>query len=127
MPFHGNHIIVIIPAFNEEKSISKVINAIPNFVDEVIVIDNGSSDSTPTEASISGAKVLTEKRKGYGYACLKGINYLIKRPPDILVFLDGDYSDYPEELETVVKPIVEKKVHFVIGARVKPLCENLQI
>jgi len=109
MPFHDNHIIVIIPAFNEEKSISKVINAIPNFVDEVIVIDNGSSDSTPTEASISGAKVLTEKRKGYGYACLKGINYLIKRPPDILVFLDGDYSDYPEELETVVKPIVEKK------------------
>ena len=124
MSFEGNRIVVIIPAFNEEKSISKVINAIPNFVDQVIVIDNGSSDSTSTEASISGAKVLTEKRKGYGYACLKGINYLIKRPPDILVFLDGDYSDYPEELETVVMPIVEKKVHFVIGARVKPLCEK---
>ena len=124
MSFEGNRIVVIIPALNEEKSISKVVNSIPNIVDEIIVINNGSDDSTAIKASISGAKVIHEYRKGYGYACLKGINYLNKNPPDIVVFLDGDYSDYPEDLEAIIKPILEKNVQFVIGARVKFLREK---
>ena len=124
MSFEGNRIVVIIPALNEEKSISKVVNSIPNIVDEIIVINNGSDDSTAIKASISGAKVIHEYRKGYGYACLKGMNYLNKNPPDIVVFLDGDYSDYPEDLEAIIKPILEKNVQFVIGARVKSLREK---
>ena len=124
MSFKGNRIVVIIPALNEENSISKVVNSIPNIVDEIIVINNGSDDSTAIKASISGAKVIHEYRKGYGYACLKGINYLNKNPPDIVVFLDGDYSDYPEDLEAIIKPILEKNMQFVIGARVKFLCEK---
>ena len=124
MSFEGNRIVVIIPALNEEKSISKVVNSIPNIVDEIIVINNGSDDSTAIKASISGAKVIHEYRKGYGYACLKGIDYLNKNPPDIVVFLDGDYSDYPEDLEAIIKPILEKNVQFVIGARVKFLREK---
>jgi len=124
MSFKGNRIVVIIPALNEENSISKVVNSIPNIVDEIIVINNGSDDSTAIKASISGAKVIHEYRKGYGYACLKGIDYLNKNPPDIVVFLDGDYSDYPEDLEAIIKPILEKNVQFVIGARVKFLREK---
>ena len=124
MSFEGKRIVVIIPAFNEEQSISKVVNAIPNIIDEIIVINNGSDDSTATKASISGAKVINENRKGYGYACLKGIDYLHKNPPDIVVFLDGDYSDYPEDLGAVIKPIIEKNVQFVVGARVKLLREK---
>ena len=124
MSFEGKRVVVIIPAFNEEQSISKVVNAIPNIIDEIIVINNGSDDSTAIKASISGAKVIHEYRKGYGYACLKGIDYLNKNPPDIVVFLDGDYSDYPEDLEAVIKPILEKNVQFVIGARVKFLREK---
>ena len=76
MSFEGNRIVVIIPAFNEEKSISKVINAIPNIVDEIIVINNGSDDSTAIKASISGAKVIREDIKVYWYACLKVIDYI---------------------------------------------------
>ena len=124
MSFEGKRIVVIIPAFNEEQSISKVVNAIPNIIDEIIVINNGSDDSTAIKASISGAKVVNENRKGYGYACLKGIDYLNKNPPDIVVFLDGDYSDYPEDLGAVIKPILEKNVQFVVGARVKLLREK---
>ena len=71
MSFEGKRIVVIIPAFNEEQSISKVVNAIPNIIDEIIVINNGSDDSTAIKASLSGAKVIREDRKGYGYACLK--------------------------------------------------------
>ena len=124
MSFEGNRIVVIIPALNEEKSISKVVNSIPNIVDEIIEINNGSDDSTAIKASNSGAKVIHEYRKGYGYACLKGMNYLNKNPPDIVVFLDGDYSDYPEDLEAIIKPILEKNMQFVIGARVKFLREK---
>ncbi|MFQ3341300.1 MAG: glycosyltransferase involved in cell wall biosynthesis [Flavobacteriaceae bacterium] len=124
MLFESNRIVVIIPAFNEEGSISKVINAIPNSVDEIIVINNGSDDSTAIKAFLSGAKVINEDRKGYGYACLKGINYLHKNPPDVIVFLDGDYSDYPEELDLIIAPILEKKVQFVIGSRVESLREK---
>jgi len=117
---------VIIPAFNEGASIGKVIADIPSFVQEVIVVNNNSSDDTAAMASNAGATVLFEQNKGYGHACLKGIDYLSKagKTPDILVFLDGDYSDYPQELTTVIEPIVDGKAAFVVGARVKSLREK---
>ncbi|MEM6630270.1 MAG: glycosyltransferase family 2 protein [Bacteroidota bacterium] len=114
---------VIIPALNEEKSISSVLRDIPKEVREVIVVDNGSTDQTAENARIAGATVLTEKQKGYGSACLKGINYLGEKPveeiPDIVVFMDGDYSDYPEELPYLIQPITEEGYDMVIGSRVR--------
>lgn len=111
---------VIIPAFNEQESVSHVINDLPKIVDEIIVVDNNSNDNTAEVARLAGATVLSENRKGYGYACLKGIDYLnnLKETPDIVVFLDGDYSDFPEELISLVTPIRDGKFDFVLGARV---------
>lgn len=119
-------IIVIIPAYNEEGSIGKVIKEIPGFVSEILVVNNGSSDATVLNASRAGATVLTEPRKGYGYACLKGLEYLSNQntPPDVVVFLDGDYSDYPQELAKIVAPIIEDNIDMVIGARTKELRES---
>ena len=112
---------VIIPAYNEADSIAKVIAEIPNIVDEVIVVSNNSTDDTEKNASAAGATVLQENRKGYGYACLKGIDYIANQnlTPDIIVFLDGDYSDYPSELTKIIAPIQLKNIDMVIGARVK--------
>ena len=117
---------VIIPGFNEEKSIAKVIAEIPDFVEEIVVVNNNSTDQTAQVATKAGASVLTEKSKGYGYACLKGIDYLSQKDktPDILVFLDGDFSDFPQELTKVIQPIIEGSVDFVVGARVKELREK---
>ena len=117
---------VIIPAFNEEKSIGKVIQDIPNTVSEIIVVNNNSKDDTGKVAQENGAIVLQENRKGYGYACLKGMEYIANQAikPDIIVFIDGDYSDYPEELSKIIAPIVNGSVDFVIGARVPQLREN---
>jgi glycosyltransferase involved in cell wall biosynthesis len=117
-------ILVIIPALNEEKSIGKVIADIPrNIVSEVVVTDNGSTDGTAKTSADSGATVLREERRGYGYACMKGIEYALSKPegerPDIVVFLDGDYSDYPEELPLLVKPIIEDGYDMIIGSRTK--------
>ncbi|WP_438978186.1 glycosyltransferase family 2 protein [Polaribacter sp.] len=122
-----NHLIkVIIPAYNEQDSIAHVINDIPKIVDEVIVISNNSTDKTELNAKNAGATVLTETKKGYGYACLKGLDYISKQKtkPDIIVFLDGDYSDYPEQLTEIVDPIINKDIDFVVGARVEKLREN---
>lgn len=118
--------IVIIPAFNEEKSIGKVIQEIPKTVTEIIVVNNNSTDNTGKVAFENGATVLDESRKGYGYACLKGMDYISKQKtkPDIIVFLDGDYSDYPEELLKIITPIHKGNFDFVIGARVAGLREN---
>ncbi|CAM1347950.1 MULTISPECIES: glycosyltransferase family 2 protein [Tenacibaculum] len=122
---------VIIPAYNEQDSIVHVINDIPSLVNEVIVISNNSTDNTEINAKNAGATVLTEDRKGYGYACLKGMEYIasssIKNPnnkPDIIVFLDGDYSDYPEQLTELIAPIINDDIDFVIGARVQRLREK---
>ncbi|WP_430429386.1 glycosyltransferase family 2 protein [Maribacter litoralis] len=114
---------VIIPAFNEADSIAHVINEIPKTVSEIIVVNNDSTDKTEANAKAAGATVLTETRKGYGYACLKGLDYVSKKSkqPDIIVFIDGDYSDYPEELDKVVVPILENDIDFVVGAREKKL------
>jgi len=122
----NNTIKVIIPAFNEQGSIGKVIRDIPSFVEEVIVVSNGSTDETEKNAEAAGATVLMENRKGYGYACLKGMDYIAQQAekPTIIVFLDGDYSDYPEELTKVIAPILEEGLDLVIGARVKELREK---
>lgn len=117
---------VIIPAYNEQDSIGNVIKDIPKIVDEIIVISNNSNDSTEVNAKNAGATVLSETRKGYGFACLKGMDYISKKEikPDIIVFLDGDYSDYPEQLIEIVAPIINQNIDFVVGARIKELREN---
>ena len=120
------HIIkVIIPAYNEQDSIGNVIRDIPNIVNEVIVISNNSTDNTEQNAKNAGATVLKEQRKGYGFACLKGMDYIRnqEKKPDIIVFLDGDYSDYPEQLIEIVAPIINQTIDFVVGARVQELRE----
>ena len=117
---------VIIPAYNEADSIAHVINDIPDTVDEVIVVSNTSTDDTEANAKKAGATVLKETNKGYGYACLTGMQHIANQneKPDIIVFLDGDYSDYPEELTKIVAPIINDNIDFVIGARVKQLREK---
>jgi glycosyltransferase involved in cell wall biosynthesis len=117
---------VIIPAFNEAKSIALVLRDLPDLVDEVVVVDNRSTDGTADEAEKAGATVLFESQKGYGYACLKGIAYLAQkaRAKDIVVFLDGDYSDYPEELEQLIDPILKNEALFSLGTRVTPQLEK---
>ena len=117
---------VIIPAYNEQNSIANVISDIPNVVDEIIVISNNSTDNTEENAKKAGATVLKEERRGYGYACLKGMDYISKQDlkPTIVVFLDGDYSDYPEQLTEIIQPIIKDDIDFVIGARAEELREN---
>ncbi len=112
-------ISVIIPVFNEEGSIGKVLNDIPkSLIDEIVVVDNGSTDRSAEVARNHGARVLGESNRGYGAACLRGISYLKQNnPPDILIFLDGDYSDYPEEMVGLLEKIHEGN-DFVLGSRV---------
>ena len=117
---------VIIPAYNEAAAISKVIGDIPNFIQETIVVDNGSSDLTSEVAKCTGATVLVEPNKGYGSACLKGIEYIqnSNQKTDIVVFLDGDYSDYPEQMSEIIAPILNQNTDFVLGSRKKSLSEK---
>ncbi len=114
------NIVVIIPAFNEENSVGNVLKEIPKeLVSEVIVVNNNSNDNTKLNAQKGGATVLDEKRQGYGYACLMGIAYVTEKnpKPDIVVFIDADYSDYPEEMRELIKPIIEQDYDMVIGSR----------
>ncbi|MCC7454430.1 MAG: glycosyltransferase family 2 protein [Crocinitomix sp.] len=113
-------IVVIIPALNEEDSIGKVVNEIPkDNVLAILVCNNGSSDQTEEVAKKAGAIVLNEPKPGYGWACLKGMDYVSKMEakPEIIVFIDGDYSDYPAELTNVVAPIIHQQIDLVIGSR----------
>lgn len=112
-------VTVIIPAYNEEKSIGKVVTDIPrDIVNHVIVVNNNSNDNTAEVAQNAGAIVLDEPRRGYGWACLKGIDHSKELKTDIVVFMDGDYSDYPEEIVQVIAPILESNHDMVIGSRV---------
>ncbi len=113
-------ISVIIPAFNEENGIGQVIAEIPKeIVHEIIVVNNASTDNTEHIAQKAGATVLREPIPGYGRACLRGIDYLIKSKshPDIVIFLDADHSDYPEEIPQLINPILANNVDLVIGSR----------
>lgn len=116
-----NHTVVdvIIPAFNEEKSIAKVVGDIPEWVREVIVCNNASTDKTKDIASQAGATVVDQPVPGYGNACLKGIEHIESKSksPEVVVFLDGDYSDYPEQMVDLVRPIKEQNFDLVIGSR----------
>jgi len=119
-PLRKPDIRVIIPAFNEQNAVGLVIDEIPkDWVSEIIVVDNGSTDDTFEQAKSRGATVLQEPTRGYGNACLKGMAHIASSPshPEIVVFLDGDHSDYPEQLIDLVKPIIEDEVDMVIGSR----------
>lgn len=111
---------VVIPAYNEEQSIGKVIDEIPSeLVRDIIICNNNSTDNTGQVAANMGATVVNASIKGYGTACLQGLSYIAKKEikPDIVVFLDGDYSDYPEEMTKLVQPIIENQQDLVIGSR----------
>jgi glycosyltransferase involved in cell wall biosynthesis len=113
-------IVVIIPAFNEENAVGKVVKAIPkDWVEEIVVVNNASTDDTRIAAEREGATVLDQPQKGYGNACLKGIEYVNEKStkPDVIVFLDADYSDFPEQLPELVQPILKDGMDMVIGSR----------
>jgi glycosyltransferase involved in cell wall biosynthesis len=112
------HVAVIIPALNEEAALPTVLGAIPSWVRSVIVVDNGSTDRSASVARACGATVVTEPVRGYGAACLEGLAHLVAAPPDIVVFLDGDASDCPEEMADLVGPIVSGDADLVVGSRI---------
>jgi glycosyltransferase involved in cell wall biosynthesis len=120
LPKVSKNIIVIIPAHNEEEAIGKVIEEIPqDWVREIVVVNNRSTDQTAAVAQAAGATVVYEPLPAYGQACLCGINYVKThtKPPDIVVFLDGDHSDYPQQLPDLVRPILDQDYDMVIGSR----------
>lgn len=123
MPDTVPRVAVIIPALNEERSLPLVLADLPHdILEEIVVIDNGSVDKTAELARAGGATVLREQRRGYGWACLAGIEHLkLSLPdiPDIVVFLDADYSDHPDELPAVIAPIACGEYDMVIGSRTK--------
>lgn len=111
----GCRVSVLIPALNEASSIARVIREIPGWVDDILVVDNGSEDATAAQARAAGARVLAEPRRGYGQACLSGLTQIGEA--DVVVFLDADYSDDPRQMHKLVDPIVESKADLVIGSR----------
>src|SRR5882724_9757379 len=112
-------ISVIIAALNEEEAIIKVINDVPRQIaDEIIVVDNGSSDRTAEVAAAAGARVVTEPQRGYGRAFRAGLRSL-SADSEIVVFLDGDGSDYPEMMNRLVEPIIKGTHDFVISSRTR--------
>ncbi len=115
---NGQHISVIIPVLNEELSIASVIWDIPKPVDRILVVDNGSVDRTCERSLAAGAEVISETRKGYGSACMAGVE--AAGDTDIIAFVDGDYSDYPEDLASVLEPVAEGLSDLVIGCRKFP-------
>lgn len=113
---------VIIPAYNEEASIARVIQALPKeVIRDIVVCDNGSNDMTGINAVEAGAVVVSQPTRGYGNACLAGMDFILQNitvpPPDIVVFIDGDYSDFPEEMPLLVQPIIAQQADLVIGSR----------
>jgi glycosyltransferase involved in cell wall biosynthesis len=114
------NVVVVIPAHNEENAIGQVVVEISkDWVREVIVVNNASTDQTARRAAEAGATVIDEPKPGYGRACLKGMDYIQKMPiqPQIVVFIDGDLSDYPEELPQLLYPILNNGIDFVVGSR----------
>ena len=113
----SRRVAVVIPVFNERASLPLVVEAIPRgLVDEIVVVDNGSTDGTDAIARGLPVRLVREGRRGYGRACLAGVEAFAGRPPDVLVFLDGDFSDHPEELPRLLREI-EAGADLVIGSR----------
>jgi len=118
-------ISVVIPAFNEEGAIGEVVGAVPaDRVHEIIVVDNASTDDTAGRASAAGARVVQEARPGYGSACLAGARAAAAAGADLIVFLDGDRSDDPQQLDAVAGPVLENRADLVIGSRIKGVLEK---
>lgn len=115
----GQSIGVIIPALNEELSIGAVLDAMPQAFDTVVVVDNGSTDATAKIALSKGACVVYEARRGYGAACLRGIEELSANPPDIVVFMDADSSDHPEDALLVCMQVASGDCDFCLGSRTR--------
>jgi glycosyltransferase involved in cell wall biosynthesis len=111
-----HHCTVVIPALNEEASIAGVIAEIPDWVDRIVVADNGSTDRTAERARDAGADIADAPKRGYGSACLAGI--AVAGETDILIFVDGDLADYPDRMDTLVDPIIGEGIDMVIGSRV---------
>jgi len=112
--------VVIIPALNEEDSIGWVLGHIPKqYQSTVIVVDNGSGDGTSEKAREMGAIVIRESKRGYGSACQTGIKEAKKHDPDLIIFLDADYSDFPEDMEILVQTLLTQKLDLIIGSRVR--------
>ena len=118
----GLRIGCIIPALDEEAAIARVVGAVPDWVDCVIVVDNGSRDATAERARAAGAVVVAENERGYGAACLRGIAALPL--VDVVVFVDGDNSDHPEDMHTLIDPIAAGTADFVVGSRVAGRAEK---
>jgi len=113
---NGKIVAAVIPALDEEQSIGAVVASLPDWLDRIVVVDNGSSDGTAQVASAAGADVVTEARRGYGAACLKGIAEV--GPADVIVFIDADGSDDPDEMAGLVEPVAGGEADLVIGSRV---------
>jgi len=112
-------VLVIIPAFNEAAAIGKVIGDLPDhLISQVVVVNNASTDRTARNAEAAGATVLFEAKQGYGHACLCGLAYAAAHPHETIVFLDGDYSDHPDELPSLLEPIITGRSDFVVGSRI---------
>lgn len=116
-------IAVVIPAFNEARAIGDVVRAVPmDRVEEIIVVDNDSTDDTAAQAALAGARVIHEPRRGYGSACLAGAR--AAGDSDIIIFLDGDRSDDPSQLEAIAVPVIEDRADLVIGSRIGGVIEK---
>ena len=115
--YRGKRVAVVIPALNEAETIGQVVRSCPEFVDLVVVADNGSEDETARRAEEAGAKVVHAPRRGYGSACLAALDYLRQDPPEIVVFMDGDGSDDPSQMEELVRPVAEGRYDLVLASR----------
>ncbi|MEM7194967.1 MAG: glycosyltransferase family 2 protein [Pseudomonadota bacterium] len=122
---HNQTVGLVIPAFNEEQSITHVLQGIPNIVDFVTVVDNGSTDSTARLASAAGATVVSQPVRGYGAACIAGIRHLNRQhQPDLIAFMDADFSDYPEDLIDLCNEVASGRADLAIGNRSVQDCES---
>lgn len=119
---HGKTVGVIIPALNEAAAIARVLADIPDWADRVIVVDNGSTDATAEVASANGATVVAQPERGYGAACLAGIDAL--PDIDIIVFVDGDHADHADRMGDLVDPIATDATDFVVGTRALGVAEK---
>ena len=120
----GLRTAVIIPALNEERSIGIVVGSIIRDVDRVIVVDNGSSDRTIDVARDAGARVVHQHERGYGAACLRGLDELRSDPPDIVLFMDGDASDHPDDASRIIAHLASGDTEFCLGSRVLGTAER---